>query len=158
MTNTDVAGPDLRIESYFNGYTRAQGLVQDRFGRIRRRFTVEIEGVSVDGAFELRESFVFDGGERSRRTWRIVKTGEDSYEGRARDVVGVATGRARGDTLRWAYRLRLPIGGREFVVGFDDRMILGQDGILLNVALMHKWGITLGHVVIAFTRPDDTVS
>ena len=149
MTTT----PLLRIEDYFDGPTRAHGVVEDRFGRVRRRFVVDIAGHAEGEVFILEEDFEFDNGEITHRTWRVRQTGADTYEGTAGDVVGSARGTARGDTLAWAYRLRLPIGGREVVVGFDDRMYLGADGVMLNVARMHKWGVTLGRVIIAFTRP-----
>jgi hypothetical protein len=146
---------NLRIEEFFAGHTCAHGLVEDRFGRVRRRFVVEIEG-RVDGDdFVLEEDFEFDDGEKTHRTWRIRRVGPDGYEGAAADVVGMACGSARGNVLNWTYRLRLPIGGREFVVGFDDRMYLGADGTMLNIARMHKWGLTLGRVTIAFTRATD---
>ncbi len=143
---------ELRIEEFFAGRTRAHGLVEDRFGRVRRTFVVEIEGREDGDVFVLEESFRFDDGEVSSRTWRVRRTGPHAYEGTAADVVGVARGDASGNTLRWAYRLRLPIGGREVVVGFDDRMYLGADGTMLNIARMHKWGVTLGRVTIAFSR------
>jgi hypothetical protein len=143
---------ELRIEEFFAGRTRAHGLVEDRFGRVRRRFVVEIEGREDGDVFVLEESFRFDDGEVSSRTWRVRRTGPHSYEGTAADVVGAASGEVSGNTLRWAYRLRLPIGGREVIVGFDDRMYLGADGTMLNIARMLKWGVTIGRVTIAFNR------
>lgn len=142
----------LRIEDYFRGKTRAHGLVEDRFGRIRRRFVADISGYPSGDDFVLEETFAFSDGEVSKRTWRVRCTDAAGYEGTAADVIGVARGSSDGDGLRWAYDLRLPIGGREIVVGFDDRMYLGDDGVMINIARMHKWGLTLGRITIAFTR------
>lgn len=143
---------ELRVEDYFVGRTHANGLVEDRFGKVRRRFVVDIDGRVEGDTVVLEETFHFDNGEVSHRTWRIRPTGQDTYTGTAGDVVGTAQGRVDGNVLHWAYDLRLKIGGREMVIGFDDRMYLGEDGVLLNIARMHKWGVTIGRITIAFTR------
>lgn len=147
-----TATPRFRVEEYFLGHTHAYGLVEDRFGKVRRRFGVDIAG-RIDGdAIVLDEAFRFDDGEITHRTWRVRATGADTYVGTAGDVVGTAQGRVDGSVLSWAYDLRLPIGRRDMIIGFDDRMYLGTDGVLLNIARMHKWGVTIGRITIAFTR------
>ena len=40
--------PKFTLEQYFNGETRAWGIVKDRFGNIRRQFSVDMTG-SWDG-------------------------------------------------------------------------------------------------------------
>ena len=46
MEPTDFKGasPRLVIEDYFAGETRAWGIFEDRFGNLRRQFTVTIRG------------------------------------------------------------------------------------------------------------------
>lgn len=142
----------LRVETLFEGKRAATGLVEDRFGRIWRRFTVVMEGHSEGDAFVLDEWFDFDDGEKSHRIWRIRSLEDGTYEGEAADVEGLARGRVENGVLRWAYRMVLKIGGREWKIAFDDRMYPASDGTLLNIARMHKGGITLGRITIAF-RP-----
>lgn len=145
--------PALDPFRYFEGRTRAWGIFEDRFGRVRREFTVDIHG-RADGAdgFVLEEDFAYADGERERRVWRLRRTGPGSYEGRADDVVGVATGRAAGNALNWRYALALRIGGSRWNVDFNDWMFLQPDGVLLNRARMSKWGLELGQVTLAFQR------
>ena len=52
MKPTDFknATPQLVIEEYFAGETQAWGLFEDRFGTIRRQFSVDIVG-TWDGEF-----------------------------------------------------------------------------------------------------------
>ena len=145
----------LRIEDYFLGRTRAQGLVEGRFGNVRRKFSVVIDGHAEDDIFVLDEKFQFDDGERTTRIWRVKTSAEGRYEGRADDVVGVARGRAEGMQLSWAYSLRLPIGKRTWIIDFDDRMFLRDDGVLLNIAEMRKWGLAIGRLTIAFRQSAD---
>jgi hypothetical protein len=68
-------------------------------------------------------------------------------------VVGVAEGQAAGNALNWRYTLSLPVDGRVVEVQFDDWMYLMDDRVMLNKAVMSKFGIRLGEVTLAFTRP-----
>ena len=97
----DFAGntPELRIERYFAGRTHAWGVFEDRFGTLRRSFTVAIDGQWDGRELVLDERFVYADGETDRRVWRIVRTAGGSYEGRADDVIGTAMGRSAGNAL-----------------------------------------------------------
>lgn len=144
--------PRLVIEEYFAGRTRAWGLFEDRFGTLRREFTVDIDGVWDGSRLTLDERFLFSDGERDRRTWRIRKIGDHRYEGRAADVVGAARGEARGNALNWRYVLDMKVGGARLRVNFDDWMFLQPSGVLLNRARVSKLGITIGSVSLAFMK------
>lgn len=149
--------PELRIEQYFLGDTRAWGIVQDRAGNVKRRFQVDLFGQWEDDEFKLSEYFRFSDGETDTRTWYIRPDGEHGYEGRAGDVDGVATGTAYGNALNWQYVLFLPVKGKTWRVKFDDWMFLQEDGVLVNRATLSKFGIRLGEITIFFTRnADDT--
>ena len=54
--------------------------------------------------------------------------------------------------LSWRYKFRLPLYGRKVTVTFNDVMVLQEAGILINRAVVSKWGIKLGEVLISF-RP-----
>lgn len=146
-------GPRLVIEDYFAGETRAWGLFQDRFGRLRRQFVVEISGARRDGALILDERFRYADGARERRVWEIRRLDEHRWEGRADDLCGTALGRGYGNALNWRYVLRLRIGGRSWRVAFDDWLFLQPDGVLLNRARASKLGVELGSVSLAFMKP-----
>jgi hypothetical protein len=156
MRPEDYAGtePRLVLEDYFLGKTRAWGIFQDRSGKLRRQFTVDIDGRLQDGELVLTEDFVYADGERSQRVWRIRRLDEHRYEGRAADVAGVATGLAYGQALNWRYDLMLEVDGSTWKVHFDDWMFLQSDGVLINRAAMSKFGIHLGDVTLFFRRLD----
>ena len=80
-------GPALVLEEYFAGPVRAWGLVQDRSGKVRRRFTADMHGAWEGDIFVLNEDFEFDDGEQMTRTWRIRRIDEHHYEGTADDIV-----------------------------------------------------------------------
>jgi len=148
--------PRLVVEKYFVGRTRAWGLFEDRFGDVRRQFVVDIEGRWDGRELVLDEHFIYADGERDRRIWRIVKKDEHTYEGRADDVVGTASGIAYGNALNWQYDMDLKVGDRTWRVRFDDWMFLQADGVLINRARVSKFGLEIGEVTLFFRKTSDS--
>ena len=157
MKPEDFAGrePALLIEEYFTGSTKAWGIFQDRFGRLRRQFEVEIDGTWDGETLTLVEDFLYDDGETEQRVWRINKRGAHGYEGRADGVIGIAEGRAFGNALNWRYRFALRVGESTWNVSFDDWLFLQSDGVLINRADVAKFGIKLGEVTLVFRKMAD---
>ena len=144
--------PRLVVEEYFVGQTRAWGLFEDRFGDLRRQFVVDIEGRWDGRELVLDEHFTYADGEQDRRIWRIVKKDEHTYEGRADNVVGTASGAAYGNALNWRYDMDLKVGDKTWRVRFDDWMFLQPDGVLINRARVTKFGLEVGEVTLIFQR------
>lgn len=144
--------PELKPELYFAGKTRAWGIFEDRFGTLRRDFTVEIDGVWDGATLTLTEDFQYGDGAREQRVWRITRTGDGNYEGRADDVIGVARGRTCGKALNWSYGLILRIGQSDVTVRFDDWMFLQPGGVLINKAAVSKFGFSIGTVTLFFRK------
>lgn len=154
MNLADYAGsrPAFAPERYFLGETRAWGFFADRFGTVRREFTVAIEGRLEDGVLTLDEDFVYADGERQQRVWTIRKGPDGSYEGSAGDIVGTARGRAAGRAMNWIYDLLLPVGDTHWQVRFDDWMLLQDERVMLNRTSVSKLGVEIGTVVIFFVK------
>jgi len=146
--------PTLNIENYFDGESKAWGIFQDRFGTVRRRFTVDIDGTwnPQNNTLKLVEDFVYDDGETEQRVWTILKTGQDTYTGTADGVVGTAIGKSSGNAFNFKYTFDLPVEGKTWRVTFDDWMYLQDQNILFNKATIKRWGITLGDVYIFFDK------
>ncbi len=155
----DLADPklserELDLERFFAGQTVARGQFQDRFGTVRQRFDVAIEGVWDGEMLTLTEDFVYDDGSTEQRIWRLRKTGAQTWEGTADGVQGLATGEERGDTFNWRYTIDLPVSeGGTVRLRFDDWMWLLSEDRLLNRAYAYRAGIYIGDVVILFERP-----
>ena len=77
----------------------------------------------------------------------------DVHCGTADDVVGAAQGQSAGNAFQWAYTLRLPVDGKTYEVQFDDWMYLIDEHVMLNKAVMSKFGVRLGEVTLAFRKP-----
>jgi hypothetical protein len=144
--------PQLDLRSYFNGRVDGWGLFTDRGGRVVKRFTVVIDCSWQGDEGVLDEDFTYSDGTKQRRVWRVRKLPDGRYTGRADDVVGEATGQARGNALRWNYTLALPVDGRTWHVQMDDWMFLMNERVLLNRTAMSKFGIHLGDVTLSFSK------
>ena len=155
MKVTDFKDSETRLvlEEFFQGRTYAAGIFQDRFGNVRRQFTVEIEGRFEQGILTLVEDFVYDDGETEQRIWTLTKLDEHRYEGTAEGVVGRASGEAYGNAFNWKYTFDLKVGESTWRVDFDDWMFLQPGGVLINKAVISKWGVTIGEVTLSFTKP-----
>ena len=71
-------GPAFVLEEYFVGDVRASGIFEDRFGVVRRQFTVEINGTWDGRNLVLDEHFQYSDGEQDRRVWTIKKIDDNS--------------------------------------------------------------------------------
>ncbi|MDC0196553.1 DUF3833 domain-containing protein [Gammaproteobacteria bacterium] len=154
-SNFTDESPKFVLENYFNGKTKAWGIFEDRFGNVKRQFTVDIDGLWDGKTLTLDEHFLFNDGEKSYRQWRITKKEDGVYEGKADDVIGSATGVSAGNSLHWSYLLDLKMDDNKTLrVKFDDWMFLQPGGVVLNRARMSKFGVELGQVTISFSKMD----
>ena len=86
----------------------AYGMLQDRSGKVLRRFTVVIRASWAGDTGTLDEDFVWSDGERQKRVWTLRRLGDGRYSGTAGDVVGTASGEVSGNALRWRYTMAIP--------------------------------------------------
>lgn len=144
--------PTFDLFEYFEGEQQAWGIFLDRFGTLRRRFTVEIQGHINDDLLKLKESFLYDDGSTQERVWVIKRIDKHNYQGSALDVVGTAKGQAFGSSLQWQYQIDLEISGRDWRVHFNDWMFLIDNDTVINRAEVTKFGIKIGEVIIFFKK------
>ena len=139
-------------EQFFLGNIDATGVFIDRFGKIRRRFNVVINGQKTDEGFSLDEHFLFDDGERETRKWYIKKIDNNTYAGNCEDLCGEAVGYLCDSRLIWQYHFNLKIFNRKIRVKFEDVMVQQTPFILLNNAKIKKYVFLLGEVFISFNK------
>lgn len=150
-----AAAGTFELMTYFEGRTRAWGIFEDRFGRVRRRFSVVMDGRWQGDTFVIDEEFVYDTGESEYRSWKVTPQGEGQFRARAADCIGEAIGRSDAEHIHMTYKLRLQMTGRTLVVDFDDRIYRMGEGRAVNRATMSKWGIKLGELSLFFVRDTD---
>ena len=147
--------PKLDIRSYLNGKVKAWGMLEDRSGKVTRRFLVEMEGKWNGNEGVLEEYFTFDDGEKSKRIWTIKFRDDHNFTASASDVIGVAKGSQYGNTMQMEYVLDLEVDKEKktkYKVTLDDWMYLLDDDILVNKSTIKKFGITFGKLTIFFQK------
>ena len=155
---SDYAGekPQLDMRQYFNGTLDAYGIFTDRSGKVVKRFTVVMTGSWQGPAGQevgtLDEQFSYSDGSKGVRIWTLKRGPDGKYTGTASDVVGQANGQEMGNAFRWGYTLNLPVDGKIIEVQFDDWMYLMSDKVMLNKAVMSKYGFKLGEVTLSFVK------
>ncbi|WP_253451886.1 DUF3833 domain-containing protein [Halomonas sp. Y3] len=147
--------PELDIGEYFEGRTRAWGMVQDYRGEVQRRFVVDIDGEHDGTTLVLDEHFTYDDGETDHRVWTFERQADGRWVGSANDVEGPVEARQAGHAFTMTYRLPVEVSGREITFTMEDWMFLQPDGRLLNRTDMKKFGVTLARITIVFERLDD---
>ena len=140
--------PQLKMEEFYNGPLTAWGMVQDRGGKVLRRFRVDMVGSWQGNRGTLEETFYYDDGEQQQRTWHLEKNADGSYGGTAADAVTPAHGRTEGYALNWRYTLSIPVEDETWDIDFDDWMYLMDEKRLINRAEMIKWGFRVGEVTL----------
>ena len=145
-------------EQFFLGDIDATGVFIDRFGTIRRRFNVSINGQKTEEGFSLEEHFQFDDGEKETRIWYIRKIDKKTYSGKCTDVCGEAIGNLCDSYLSWQYHFNLKMFNRKIKVKFEDVMVQQTPLIMLNNAKIKKFGFLLGEVFISFKKSEQLSS
>lgn len=149
--------PDFDLKTFFNGPIRAEGLFQDRSGKVVNRFYVNILGHWDNGVGTLDERFTYlDGTPNQQRIWILKETGPHRFEGtghgNAGDIVGTAKGEAYGFALHWSYDVDLPVGDKHYTVHFDDWMYMLNPTTVINRSTVTKFGVRVGEATIVFHK------
>ena len=148
--------PKLDLFNFFEGKTIAYGIFEDRFGNLKRQFRVNIDGKINNQTLTLDEDFLYDDGEQAKRIWKIEKkidnTQKVTYEGKADDIEGKASGSISGNALNWSYDIYLNIKGSNIKVHFNDWIYKQSEDLAINRAYVSKFGINIGSVTLVFLR------
>jgi hypothetical protein len=147
-----ATSPALDLKQFFNGDLRAYGMLQDRSGRMTRRFSATLQGSWQGETGTLVEHFVFDDGSEQDRTWTLQHLGDGRYRGSAGDVVGEASGAAAGSVFSWQYQLDVPWRDDSIVVNLDDWLYLVDEAHLLNRTTLSKFGFRVGELTLVIEK------
>ena len=144
--------PKIDLNKFFNGKLLAHGIVQDRSGKVIKRFKVDIIASWKNDTATLDEKFIYSDGSKSSRIWKLKKISSNQFEGTAGDVEGIAEGKTAGNTFYFVYELNLPVDDTTYVINFEDWMFLMDENTLLSRSYMSKWGFDVGEVTLVMTK------
>lgn len=146
--------PEFDMATFFNGELKAYGMVQNRSGKVIRRFDADLTGTWNGNEGILDEDFVYDDGETQKRIWKLKKLPDNNYSGTAGDVIGVATGQSAGYAFNWDYTLAIDVNGKTWNINLDDWMYQLNDSRIINRTLMTKWGFKVGEITLIIEKLD----
>lgn len=146
--------PKLNLRAFFDGKLFAQGIIQNRAGKVIKRFDVDINASWDGNVGTIDEKFLYSDSTKGERIWKLTETSATTYEGRAHDVIGVAKGEVSGNAFLFEYKLDVPVGDSTYSVSFEDWMYLLNGNTLLAKANMTKWGFKVGEVTLVMTKKD----
>jgi hypothetical protein len=150
LKRNDTASFD--VLAFFEGRTLADGIFEDRSGKVKRRFTVDMTGKADGNTLTLDEAFLFDDGERETRTWILQRGEGQTFTGTCADAVTAAHGRFEPGRAYLSSELRIAVGSRRIAMRFDDVFYQTGGGTVLNRSTVSKWGIRVGQVLILFRK------
>jgi len=148
LKNYNNTTPNLDLTEFFNGELVAYGMVLNRGGELTRRFNVVLNASWQGNEGVIDEQFIFDDGEKTTRVWQLTKTSNNSYQGTAGDVIGVAYGETSGSVLHWQYDMTINVDDTDYEVSLDDWMYLIDDNRLFNKTDIMKFGLKVGELVL----------
>lgn len=144
--------PMLKLDQFFQGESRAWGVMHDWSGKQSLRFNAELCGSWQGSRGDLYELFYFSDGRIEQRHWQLQQNADGSVSGSAGDVVGQATGQLAGNSLYWEYTLRIPYDGDTLDVKVKDWLYLIDNENLLNRTTLHKYGLTVGELTLSIQQ------
>lgn len=145
--------------TFMEGETSGWGVFEDRFGRLKKSFTVRARGEWQGQTLTLSEQFVYGDGTSEDRVWLLTPGGGQSFRGECDDCEGIAEGRNQGAVTTFEYSFLLKVGGRRMALSFADRFYpVGLYGVV-NRTRVSKYGLRVGEVSAVFVKghqsPDD---
>ena len=78
--------------------------------------------------------------------------GENTYEGTAPDVVGLAKGVSYGSAFKFEYKLLVPYKNKKIKIKFDDWIFKQDDKTAINKAILTKFGFKVGELTVFFVK------
>ncbi|CAA0095440.1 Uncharacterised protein [BD1-7 clade bacterium] len=156
--------PVFAMEEYFSGPLIARGMIQNHAGKLTRNFCVEAmgswQGHGDDRKGTLKETFYFNDGEITHRTWLLIPDPEQglrAYHATAGDVIGVGSAREVGRAFNMRYVLSLPVKNKDgetkvYELKVNDWMYRLDDQRVVNRSTLSKWGIDVAAVTLFFEK------
>ncbi|OUT91711.1 MAG: hypothetical protein CBB87_04640 [Micavibrio sp. TMED27] len=138
----------MKVEEYFSGPIKAWGLIQNRFGKVTRRFEIDMNGTWDGDTGTLDEHYEYSDGVKEHRVWTIKKVSENNYEGYADDLVNKAVGLTEESDVKWSYIMDVDVGKKTYSISFDDRMYLMNNGVVINRSYLKKFGFRVAELTI----------
>lgn len=153
LQNYENRVPKIKMQEFFNGKVEGWGIIFDWKGMMTRSFTITMIGSwDENNAGPLSEDFIFDDGSTLHRLWQAQFFPDGSYVATASDIVGQAKGQENGCAVQTNYVITLPYNDSSINISMDDWCYQIDEKTIINKAIMKKFGIKVGELIICLKK------
>lgn len=142
----------LTLVEAFEGTTRGEGVFRAPLAGIERRFTARLDGRLRGDRLTVVEDFAYDDGQQDRLTWVFDRTGPGTWTGAREDTVGAAEVVEDGRVIRLTYQADFRSTDGVTRLGFSDVIYRPESGLVVNDAIVTRWGLPIGTVRFELRR------
>lgn len=146
-----IARDGLLFE-FLQGQCVAWGVFEDRFARLRRRFTASVKGCWQGDEFELTEIIRHANGQIQTREWRYGVLQDGVLRGTSLETIGFAYGLMSKHDAQLNYKMRTLAHDRPMTVSVYDRYFRLDNASMMNRGTVKKFGIKLGEITVFYRR------
>jgi hypothetical protein len=141
-------------ETFFQGRLCGWGVARDPFGRILRRFHIEMTGAWSDEhrALHLDETYSYVGGERYQRRWEIHTDEEGHILGHDALEIGRLRGRQIGPDFEILFDRPKKPGSRRSEPMHRVRFVEVSKDKSVMLGRVRRWGVTIATTHVALMR------
>ncbi|NHK27993.1 DUF3833 domain-containing protein [Parvularcula flava] len=121
-------------------------------------FAAQMNGQFKDGTLIYVEDFTYEDGREERQTWQLTKLSDGTWIGTRDNVIGVARGWQDGPVFRLSYngQLQGSEDGQGMKASFEHAIIKRQDGVIVNIVTVGKFGIRIGKATMTIVPVEKT--
>ncbi|MDZ7905280.1 MAG: DUF3833 family protein [Cypionkella sp.] len=154
------AAPLTLLEA-FTGRATGTGLFRVWLTGDQRSFTAQLNGTVTGKAGARRltvvEDFLYDDGDANTLTWVFDEVGASAdgavrWTGRREDTVGLAEVVEQGGVIRLTYTADFVSPSGTTRLGFSDVIYDAGAGLIVNDAIVTRWGIPVAKVQFKIQR------
>jgi len=146
----------LTLVDAFSGRATGVGEFKVWLTGDERRFTALLNGTVTGqtGARRLTvvEDFIYDDGDKNRLTWVFDEVGAGRWSGKREDTVGVAEVIEKDGVIRLTYTADFVSPSGTTRLGFSDVIYDAGGGLMINDAIVTRWGLPVAKVQFKIQR------
>ncbi|MGE4532019.1 MAG: DUF3833 domain-containing protein [Acidithiobacillus sp.] len=157
--------PKFSLKDFFNGPLIANGVFENRSGKVVNRFVVRMMGSWQGNQGTLVEHFTYfaaDGKKTyQQRIWHLTETSDHHFVGSAEGSAGNvarASGDAYGFALHWSYNVKQPVGKSFYNLHADDWMYMVTPDVVMDHTDVTWYGLHAGNIMLEMHKLADTAA
>ncbi len=140
----------ITLKDAFKGSVTGKGRFQVPLAGVDRAFTAKLSGIMAGETLEVTEDFVFADGESNTLHWHFTPNGPGRWTGVREDTVGTAQITENGQEIRLEYTADAQSRGTTNRLDFSDVIYRRADGVVVNNAVVKKFGFAIGSIHLQF--------